>query len=313
MTFIEACRAYKAVTGKLPLPITMMIEGEEECGSKNLFGFVRDNADEFKLDLALVCDTSMWDANTPAITTSLRGLVYEEVQAHLRRPRPAFRPVRRRGAKSDAGAEQESSRRCTTSNGRVTIPGFYDGVKELPPDIKADLAGAQPDAEKFLGQVGLKAPAGEKDRMLIEQITTRPTAEINGIDRRLHRRGRQDRAARRRPRPRFPSVWSATRTRPRSATLSAPSCEARLPVDCTVEFANFADAPALQLAFRQSGARQGARRARRPSGARRPSPSAPAARSRSSATSRACSAWTRSWSASRSTTTGCIRRTRSST
>jgi acetylornithine deacetylase/succinyl-diaminopimelate desuccinylase-like protein len=53
MTFIEACRAFKAVTGKLPLPITMMIEGEEECGSKNLFGFVRDNADEFA-DLALV-------------------------------------------------------------------------------------------------------------------------------------------------------------------------------------------------------------------------------------------------------------------
>src|SRR5689334_24422601 len=61
MTFVEACRAYKAVTGKLPLPITTMIEGEEECGSRNLFKFVRDNADEFKLDLALVCDTAMWN------------------------------------------------------------------------------------------------------------------------------------------------------------------------------------------------------------------------------------------------------------
>ena len=80
MTFIEACRAFKAVTGKLPLPITMMIEGEEECGSKNLFGFVRDNAAEFKLDLALVCDTAMWDQKTPAVTTSLRGLVYEDVK-----------------------------------------------------------------------------------------------------------------------------------------------------------------------------------------------------------------------------------------
>src|ERR1044071_316533 len=60
MTFVEACRAYRAVTGSLPLPITMVIEGEEECGSKNLFGFVRDHADEFKLDLALICDTGMW-------------------------------------------------------------------------------------------------------------------------------------------------------------------------------------------------------------------------------------------------------------
>ena len=80
MTFVEACRAFKAVTGKLPLDITMMIEGEEECGSKNLFGFVRDNAAELKRDLALVCDTGMWDAQTPSITTSLRGLVYEEVK-----------------------------------------------------------------------------------------------------------------------------------------------------------------------------------------------------------------------------------------
>jgi acetylornithine deacetylase/succinyl-diaminopimelate desuccinylase-like protein len=68
MTFIEACRAFKAVTGKLPLPITMMIEGEEECGSKNLFDFVRNNAAEFKLDLALVCDTAMWDQKTSRLS-----------------------------------------------------------------------------------------------------------------------------------------------------------------------------------------------------------------------------------------------------
>src|SRR6202030_561255 len=66
MTFVEVCRAFKAVTGKIPLDITMMIEGEEECGSKSLFKFVRDNAAEFKLDLALVCDTAMWDQKTPS-------------------------------------------------------------------------------------------------------------------------------------------------------------------------------------------------------------------------------------------------------
>ncbi len=108
MTFVEACRAFKAVTGKLPLDITMMIEGEEECGSKHLFGFVRDNAGELKRDLALVCDTGMWDSETPSITTSLRGLVYEEVRADLRRPRSAFRPVRRRGAQSHPCARRYS-------------------------------------------------------------------------------------------------------------------------------------------------------------------------------------------------------------
>src|SRR5437588_5729206 len=80
MTFVEACRAFKEVTGGLPLPITLMIEGEEECGSVHLFDFVKQNAAELKGDLALICDTSMWDERTPAITTSLRGLVYEQVK-----------------------------------------------------------------------------------------------------------------------------------------------------------------------------------------------------------------------------------------
>src|SRR5690242_11889671 len=175
MTFVEACRAYKAVTGSLPLPITMMIEGEEECGSKNLFGFVRDHADEFKLDLALICDTSMWDRQTPAITTSLRGLVYEEVNLTC-----ADRDLH---SGLFGGAAQNPLRvlsRILASmhdeNGRVTIPGFYDGVRELPADIKADLRTLDLSAENFLGPVGLKAPAGEKDRLLIEQISTRPTA-----------------------------------------------------------------------------------------------------------------------------------------
>jgi len=62
-------------------------------------------------------------------------------------------------------------------NGRVTIPGFYQGVSELPPDIQADLKSLDLTPENFLAQVGLKAAAGETDRTLIEQIATRPTAE----------------------------------------------------------------------------------------------------------------------------------------
>src|SRR6516162_1655583 len=80
MTFVEACRAWKKVTGSLPLEITILIEGEEEVGSKNFVPFLEANKDELRADFALVCDTGMWDPDTPAITTSLRGLVYDEVK-----------------------------------------------------------------------------------------------------------------------------------------------------------------------------------------------------------------------------------------
>src|SRR5665213_584803 len=79
MTFVEACRAWQSVTGSLPVDLTIVIEGEEEVGSKNFVPFLEQNKQDFKADYAMVCDTGMWDPNTPAITTSLRGLVYEEV------------------------------------------------------------------------------------------------------------------------------------------------------------------------------------------------------------------------------------------
>lgn len=180
MTFVEALRAFKAVTGSLPLPITMMIEGEEECGSAHLPAFVKANAAELKQDFALVCDTSMWDSKTPMVTTSLRGLVYEEVRVTC-----ADRDLH---SGLFGGAAQNPLRVLARilgamhdRDGRVTIPGFYNGVKELPKDIKAELKRLKLTPREFLGSVGLKVPAGEKNRMIIEQIATRPTAEINGL------------------------------------------------------------------------------------------------------------------------------------
>ena len=247
MTFIEACRAFKAVTGKLPLPITTMIEGEEECGSQNLFAFVRDNAAEFKLDLALVCDTAMWDTDTPAVTTSLRGLVYEEVKITC-----ADRDLH---SGVFGGAAQNPIRQLTRilgamwdDNGRVTIPGFYDGVKELPADIKADLKALDLTPDKFLGPIGLKQPAGEKDYMLIEQITTRPTAEINGIIGGYTGEGAKTV---------IPGQASA-KVSFRLVGEQDPQkirdnfrafVKARMPADCKAEFGSFSSAPALQLPF----------------------------------------------------------------
>lgn len=247
MTFVEACRAFRAVTGKLPMPITMMIEGEEECGSKNLFGFVRDNAEEFKLDMALVCDTGMWNAQTPAVTTSLRGLVYEE--------------VRLRGADRDlhsglfGGAALNPLRVLTKilaamhdDQGHITIPGFYAGVSELPADIKTDLANLKLTPDEFLGQVGLSVPAGEKDRMLIEQISTRPTAEINGIVGGYVGEGAKTVIpAEASAKVSFRLVGDQDPAKIRDAFRTF--VRERLPADCSVEFENYACSPAIQLPF----------------------------------------------------------------
>jgi acetylornithine deacetylase/succinyl-diaminopimelate desuccinylase-like protein len=247
MTFIEACRAFKAVTGKLPLPITMMIEGEEECGSKNLFGFVRENAAEFKLDLALVCDTAMWDQKTPAVTTSLRGLIYEDVKITCA-DRDLHSGVFGGAAQNPLRLLAEILGAMWDEKGRVTIPGFYDGVKDLPADIRADLKALDLTAEKFLGPIGLKNPAGEKDRLLIEQITTRPTAEINGIIGGYTGDGAKtvipgEASAK----VSFRLVGKQDPEKIRDAFRAF--VRARLPGDCKVEFGNFALAPPIQLSF----------------------------------------------------------------
>jgi len=247
MTFVEACRAFKAVTGALPLDITMMIEGEEECGSKNLFTFVRDHADEFKRDLALVCDTSMWDRETPTITTSLRGLVYEEVRLTCA-DRDLHSGLFGGAARNPIHVLVDILSAMHRPDGSVAIPGFYDGVHELPPDIKADLTGLGLTAEKFLGPVGLKIPAGEKDRMVIEQISTRPTAEVNGIVGGYTGEGAKTVIpGKAMAKVSFRLVGAQDPEKIRAAFREF--VRARLPADCSAEFGNFTSAPAFDVAF----------------------------------------------------------------
>ena len=247
MTFIEACRAFKAVTGKLPLPITMMIEGEEECGSQHLFQFVRDNAAELKQDLALVCDTAMWDRNTPAITTSLRGLVYEDVKITCA-DRDLHSGVFGGAAQNPLRLLAKILGALWDDSGRVTIPGFYDGVKELPADIKADLKALDLTPEKFLSPIGLKIPAGEKDRMLIELVTTRPTAEINGIVGGYTGEGAKTVIpGEAKAKVSFRLVGEQDPEKVRDGFRAF--VRDRLPADCQVEFGNFGLAPPLQLSF----------------------------------------------------------------
>src|SRR5664279_1695194 len=136
MTFVEACRAWKAVTGRLPIPISILLEGEEESGGASLPPFLRQHAEELRADIGLICDTNMWDPATPAIVTMLRGLCGEEIVIHA-----ADRDLHSGFYGSAAANPNHVLARILAdlhdADGCVTIPGFYEGVPDLPETLRA--------------------------------------------------------------------------------------------------------------------------------------------------------------------------------
>lgn len=180
MTFLEACRAWRAVHGTLPGRLTIFLEGEEESGSPSLIPFMKENAAELRADVALICDTGLFESKTPAIVTMLRGLLGEEITIKAANKDLhsgmygglAANPIRVLSAILG---------RMHDDQGRVVIPHFYDGVTELPDAIRSQWQSLAFDHARFLGDVGLSQPAGEADRTPLEMIWSRPTAEINGI------------------------------------------------------------------------------------------------------------------------------------
>ncbi len=180
MTFVEACRAHIAMAGKLPCGVTILVEGAEENGSQGLPEWVEQNRDRLGADVVLVCDTSMWNAKTPAITTSLRGLCYFEVKVTCA-DRDLHSGFFGGAARNPIHVLAKILADLHDADGRVTIPGFYDGVHERPPAVIEQWRGLGLTPETFLGPIGLKEPAGERGRMPIELIQSRPACDVNGI------------------------------------------------------------------------------------------------------------------------------------
>src|SRR6187402_1281359 len=245
MTFVEACRAWKKVTGSLPIDVTFLIEGEEEVGSKNFVPFIEANKDEFKADYVLVCDTGMWDRNTPAITTSLRGLMYDEVTIKAAN-RDLHSGVFGGGARNPIRVLTNILGGLFDDDGRITIPGFYDGVNDLPPDILAQWKALNLTPDSFLKPIGLSIPAGEKDRLLIEQVSSRPTCDINGIIGGYTGEGSKTVIpAEASAKVSFRLVEGQDPQKIRDAFRAY--VKSRLPADCSVEFDGHSNAPAIAL------------------------------------------------------------------
>lgn len=180
MTFIEACRAWKAVHGSLPCKLTIFLEGEEESGSPSLIPFMQDNAAELRADLALICDTGLFEDAVPAITTMLRGLAKSEFTVRAA-DRDLHSGMYGGLARNPIHVMTRMLAELHDDEGRVQVPGFYDDVAELPDALRSQWQALAFDHAKYLGDVGLSLPAGEVDRTPLEMIWSRPTAEVNGV------------------------------------------------------------------------------------------------------------------------------------
>ncbi len=247
MTFVEACRAYKETAGTLPCKVTILFEGEEESGSPSLKPFLEANAAELKADYALVCDTNMWDAETPAISAGLRGLVGEEVVV-----KAADRDLHS-GYFGGAAANPihilaDILAGLHDRDGRVTLKGFYDGVEETPAEIKATWDKLGQTAEKFLGEIGLAVPSGEKNRSVLELTWARPTAEVNGIIGGYTGDGfKTVIAAEAAAKVSFRLVGKQDPGKIRDAFRAY--VRAKIPADCSVSFHAHGGSPAIQLPY----------------------------------------------------------------
>ena len=247
MTFVEACRAYKETEGALPCRITILFEGEEESGSPSLKPFLEAHADELKADFALVCDTGMWDPETPAIAAALRGLVGEEIVVTAA-DRDLHSGMFGGAAANPIHILSKILAGLHDETGKVTLPGFYDGVEETPADIRANWDRLGATTETFLGEIGLSVPSGEKGRSVLELTWARPTAEVNGIVGGYTGEG-------------FKTVIAAKASAKVSFRLVGKQdpaairesfrayVRAKLPADCSVEFHPHGGSPAIQLPY----------------------------------------------------------------
>lgn len=175
-------KAFEIMTKQnlLSCNIKFMIEGEEEVGSEHLGAFVKENKSRLKADVILISDTSLISLDQPSITAGLRGLSYMEVEV-TGANRDLHSGVYGGAVANPVNVLCKMIASLHDENGRVTIPGFYDGVAELPPAERKALNNAPFDLNEYKKELGIDEVQGEKGYSTLERTGIRPTLDVNGI------------------------------------------------------------------------------------------------------------------------------------
>lgn len=167
-------------TGQLPCNVKVMIEGEEEVGSDNLGTFVKENKKRLAADVVLISDTAMIANDVPSINTGLRGLSYLEVEV-TGPDRDLHSGVYGGAVANPINVLCDLISSLHDKDRRITIPGFYDAVKELSAAERKALAEAPFDEKAWMKDLSVDAVLGEKGYTTAELCTIRPTLDVNGI------------------------------------------------------------------------------------------------------------------------------------
>jgi acetylornithine deacetylase/succinyl-diaminopimelate desuccinylase-like protein len=180
LTHLLAAEAWMKVAGKLPGRVKFLIEGEEEIGSPNLAEMIKQHKDKLACDYIVLSDTPKFDAKTPAITYGTKGLIYKEIV--VTGPRQDLHSGSYGGTLANPGnALAKIIASLRDHENRVTIPGFYDDVRDLAVEEKKKMNALPFDEEGYRRTIGVSELDGEKGYTTIERRWARPTLDVNGM------------------------------------------------------------------------------------------------------------------------------------
>lgn len=177
---LAAVEAHLALRGALPVNLKIVVEGEEEIGSPNFERAVERHRDRFAADVAVISDTAMYAPGVPSLTTSIRGLVHWEVT--VQGPSEDLHSGYYGGlVRNPIEAIATLIATLKDPDGRITVEGFYDGVRDLDRGARDELRALSFDEQAEAERLGVPMLFGERDRLALERMWFRPTLECNGI------------------------------------------------------------------------------------------------------------------------------------